>query len=74
MYSVLILSGISNQPAWWKVDLGASYDVYQVRIVNRDLGQGEFLLARLESAYSLIWGAHKIWGQDIGTFMISRPI
>ena len=28
----------------------------------------------LESAYSLIWGAHEIWGQDLGTFMISRPI
>ena len=45
MYSVLILSGISNQPAWWRVDLGASYDVYQVRIVNRDLGQGEFFVS-----------------------------
>ena len=22
-------------PAWWSVDLGASYDVYQVVIVNR---------------------------------------
>ena len=22
------------------------------------------LLARLESAYSLIWGSHEIWGQD----------
>ena len=33
-----------------------------------------YLLARLESAYSLIWGSHKIWGQDLGTFMISRPI
>ena len=27
-----------------------------------------------ESAYSLIWGAHRIWGQGLGTFMISRPI
>ena len=24
------------------------------------------LLARLESAYSLIWGSHKIWGQGGG--------
>ena len=64
----------SNQPAWWRVDLGAAYDVYQVVIVNRDLGQGEFLLARLESAYLLIWGSHKIWAQDLDTFMISRPI
>ena len=24
---------------------------------------GLFLLARLESAYSLIWGSHKIWGK-----------
>ena len=33
---------------------------------------------RLESTYSLIWGAHEIWGQDemgaFGTFMISRLI
>ena len=32
------------------------------------------LLARLESAYLLISDAHRIWGQDLGTFMISRPI
>ena len=32
------------------------------------------LLARLESAYSLIQGARSIWEQDLGTFMISRPI
>ena len=25
-----------------------------------------FLLARLGSAYSLIWGAHRIWGQGGG--------
>ena len=24
------------------------------------------LLARLESAYSLIWGAHRIWGEGGG--------
>ena len=35
--------------------------------------KSHFLLARLESAYSLIWGSHKILGQDLGTFMISRP-
>ena len=28
----------------------------------------------LESAYSLNWGALKICRQDLGTFMISRPI
>ena len=28
----------------------------------------------LESAYSLIRGCHEIWGQSLGTFMISRPI
>ena len=33
----------------------------------------DFLLAHLESAYSLIWGARRIWGQDLGTFMTSRP-
>ena len=35
----------------------------------------EVLIAgSLESAYSLISGSHRIWGQDLGTFMISRPI
>ena len=34
----------------------------------------EILLACLESAYSLIWSAHRIWGQDLGTFMISGPV
>ena len=28
----------------------------------------------LESAYSSIWGSHEIWGQELRTFMISRPI
>ena len=32
------------------------------------------LLAQLVSAYSLIWGANEIWGQSLGTFMISRPL
>ena len=26
----------------------------------------QLLLARLESAYSLIWGSHKIWGKGGG--------
>ena len=36
MHSILILSVApeSNQSAWWRVDLGASYDVYSVLIVN----------------------------------------
>ena len=29
-----------NQPAWWRVDLGTSYDVYQAIIVNRDYVRG----------------------------------
>ena len=33
-----------------------------------------FIAGSLESAYSSIWGSHKIWGQDLGIFMISRPI
>ena len=33
-----------------------------------------FFAGSLESAYSLISGSHRIWGQDLGTFMISRPI
>ena len=36
-------------------------------------GAKNLLLAHLESAYSLIWGILQIWGQDLGTFMISRP-
>ena len=31
------------------------------------------LLTRLEPAYSLICGALQIWGQDLGTFILSRP-
>ena len=38
----------------------------------------KILLAHLGSAYSLIWGSHKIWGKGGGDtldlFMISRPI
>ena len=33
-----------------------------------------FLAGSLESAYSSIWGSHEVWGQDLGTFMISSPI
>ena len=32
----------SNEPAWWRVDLGASYDVYQVEVVNRNSNQCKF--------------------------------
>ena len=28
------------QPAWWRLDLGVSYDVYQVIIFNTDVQQG----------------------------------
>ena len=31
-----------------------------------DNEMNEFLLARLESAYSLIWDAHRIWGEGGG--------
>ena len=31
-----------------------------------DLEKARFLLARLESAYSLIWGSHKILGKGGG--------
>ena len=37
-----LLSGEQRfQPAWWRVDLGASYDVYQVIIVNRNYFRGK---------------------------------
>ena len=39
-------------------------------LVKRNL----LVAGSLESAYSSIWGSHEIWGQDLGTFMISRPI
>ena len=46
---------------------------FEVRInkkTQRDksvlLNNNRFLLARLESAYSLIWGSHKIWGKGGG--------
>ena len=35
----------------------------QIRLECRDTA---ILLAHLESAYSLIWGAHEIWGQGGG--------
>ena len=31
-----------------------------------DNERNEVLLTRLESAYSLIWGAHRIWGEGGG--------
>ena len=31
-----------------------------------ETGGTRLLLARLESAYSLIWGSHKIWGKGGG--------
>ena len=36
--------------------------VFLLHIAER-LFYGHSLLARLESAYSLNWGAHEIWGQ-----------
>ena len=38
--------------------------------------QGFYIIfaGSLESAYSLIRGSHEIWGESLGTFMISRPI
>ena len=38
------------------------------------LSINNFIAGSLESAYSSIWGSHEIWGQDLGTFMISRPM
>ena len=35
-----------NTPAWWRVDLGAPYDVYKVLIVNRDQFKGICLTDR----------------------------
>ena len=30
----------------------------------------QLLFTHIESAYSLIWDAQRIWGQDLSTFMI----
>ena len=38
------------------------------------LEKQSFIAGSLESAYSLNWGTHEIWEQDLGSFMISRPI
>ena len=48
----------------WKVLLCMKSENYYLWIIA----------GSLESAYSLNWGAREIWGQDLGTFMISRPI
>ena len=34
-----------NQSAWWQVDLGASYDVYEVIITNRNYFQGNIFVS-----------------------------
>ena len=43
-------------------------------ITLSEIGRFHVIAGSLESAYSLNWGAREIWGQDLGTFMISRPI
>ena len=42
--------------------------------VTSEVPSLNLLLACLESAYSLILGAQRIWGHDLNTFIISRPI
>ena len=46
MYSIQIVEHSLDEPAWWRVDLGALYDVYEVVIVNRDIFQGICLTDR----------------------------
>ena len=36
-----------NQPAWWRVDLGASYDIYQVLVTNREMSQGNSVIHKV---------------------------
>ena len=55
---------------WAKVDprnweMGQLKDALNVLKYQIPLSAG-LLLARLESAYSLIWGAHRIWGEGGG--------
>ena len=41
----LKLSGENyNKSAWWQVDLGASYDVYEVIITNRNVYRGNIFV------------------------------
>ena len=40
---------LSGPKPWWKVDLGAPYDVYQVVIVNLDIYQCNVPLSRYSS-------------------------
>ena len=46
-----LLGDDRNQPAWWRVDLGASYEVYQVIIVNRNQNQGNQIIVTLVSRH-----------------------
>ena len=41
--------GPYNPRPWWRVDLGSSYDVYQVIIVNRDQYQGNVYVSGYSS-------------------------
>ena len=48
-----------DKPAWWRVDLGASFDVYQVVITNRNYARGKFCI-RLQSSRNSIISMRKI--------------
>ena len=39
---VSLLDEDRNRPAWWRVDLGREYDVYEVVIYNRKYYKGEY--------------------------------
>ena len=51
-----------------------NYIPIKVKIQRKTMKFDSVFAGALESAYSLNWGAREIWGQDLGTFMISRPI
>ena len=72
--------GTPNRQLWllklgcWKIRAKLHFRDTQVNL-GWGLFPGPMIIAgSLESAYSLNWGAREIWGQDLGTFMISRPI
>ena len=50
-----LLSGdLYNKPAWWRVDLGASYDVYQIVVVNRNVNRGKLSCSSSVSSFDFL--------------------
>ena len=90
VFCFVCFSSISTNQSWAKllrflfqiVKICSSCQILISYIFRTCLLNSQIILAviagLLEAAYSLNWGAQKIWGKggggDLGTFMISRPI